>query len=133
MLQNLVQGVAVRLHSNPIRRVAPSICGAAAGGVYSISSERNKKMQKEEDDNKKEEQQQQQEDPPKDDHHHGDMMAHSFGEGYSTRSDEEGFGGIYSRNQVFGNPSQGAHTAADFDKSQGSEVKEKEKARNQPH
>lgn len=24
-----------------------------------------------------------------------DVMSHSFGEGYSTRSDEEGFGGTY--------------------------------------
>ncbi|XP_024978740.1 uncharacterized protein LOC112515976 isoform X2 [Cynara cardunculus var. scolymus] len=29
----------------------------------------------------------------------GDVMSHSFGEGYATRSDEEGFGGIYGRNQ----------------------------------
>lgn len=29
----------------------------------------------------------------------GDVMSNSFGEGYSTRSDEEGFGGIYSGNQ----------------------------------
>lgn len=28
-----------------------------------------------------------------------DVMSHSFGEGYSTRSDEEGFGGIYGGNQ----------------------------------
>lgn len=26
-------------------------------------------------------------------------MADSFGEGYSTRSDEDGFGGIYGKNQ----------------------------------
>lgn len=26
-------------------------------------------------------------------------MSHSFGEGYSTRSDEEGFGGIYGGNE----------------------------------
>ncbi|XP_045826910.1 uncharacterized protein LOC123918803 isoform X5 [Trifolium pratense] len=45
---------------------------------------------------------------------HGDVMSHSFGEGYATRSDEEGFGGVY-----------------DYDKTQGSEVKEKEKARHQ--
>lgn len=25
-------------------------------------------------------------------------MTHSFGEGYSTRSEEEGFGGVYGRN-----------------------------------
>ena len=28
-------------------------------------------------------------------------MSHSFGEGYATRSDEEGFGGIYGGNQSF--------------------------------
>lgn len=26
-------------------------------------------------------------------------MSHSFGEGYATRCDEEGFGGIYGGNQ----------------------------------
>lgn len=30
-------------------------------------------------------------------------MTQSFGEGYSTRSDEEGFGGIYSGNQSLNN------------------------------
>lgn len=25
-------------------------------------------------------------------------MSHSFGEGYATRSDEEGFGGVYGEN-----------------------------------
>lgn len=28
-------------------------------------------------------------------------MSHSFGEGYATRSDEEGFGGTYGGNQSF--------------------------------
>lgn len=32
-----------------------------------------------------------------------DVMSHSFGEGYATRSDEEGFGGIYGGNQFFPN------------------------------
>jgi len=27
-------------------------------------------------------------------------MSHSYGEGYATRSDEEGFGGIYGGNQT---------------------------------
>ncbi|KAG7990162.1 hypothetical protein I3843_02G011500 [Carya illinoinensis] len=79
----------------------------------------------------------------------GDVMSHSFGEGYATRSDEEGYGGIYGRNQSFPQ----AHTEQDkhihenhpvktlicisgivleaYDKTQGSEVKEKEKARHQ--
>ncbi|KAF7850800.1 hypothetical protein BT93_L4996 [Corymbia citriodora subsp. variegata] len=63
----------------------------------------------------------------------GDVMAHSFGEGYATRSDEEGFGGTYG-----GNDSCKVMKAKDidedhpeYDKSQGSEVKEKEKARHQ--
>ncbi|KAB2061659.1 hypothetical protein ES319_A10G100900v1 [Gossypium barbadense] len=29
----------------------------------------------------------------------GDVMSESFGEGYATRSDEEGFGGIYGENE----------------------------------
>ncbi|KAG2720056.1 hypothetical protein I3760_02G018000 [Carya illinoinensis] len=66
----------------------------------------------------------------------GDVMSHSFGEGYATRSDEEGYGGIYGRNQSFPQ----AHTEQDkhihenhpaYDKTQGSEVKEKENARHQ--
>ncbi|XP_077223771.1 late embryogenesis abundant protein isoform X2 [Tasmannia lanceolata] len=63
----------------------------------------------------------------------GDVMSHSFGEGYSTRSDEEGFGGIYSKNQSLGKKEkdEGVHeNHPDYDKSQGSEVKEKEKGRN---
>ncbi|KAK4390141.1 RNA pseudouridine synthase 1 [Sesamum angolense] len=58
----------------------------------------------------------------------------SFGEGYATRSDEEGFRGIYVRNQyvVKDNDDKNAHAdAPEFDQNQGSEVKEKEKARNQ--
>ncbi|KRZ64576.1 hypothetical protein T10_4463 [Trichinella papuae] len=60
----------------------------------------------------------------------GDGMSHSFGEGYSTRSDEEGFGGVYGGNQSISKP--GEHeNHPDYDKSQGSEVKQKEKGRNQ--
>ncbi|KAJ9147085.1 hypothetical protein P3X46_029287 [Hevea brasiliensis] len=64
----------------------------------------------------------------------GDVMSHSFGEGYSTRSDEEGFGGIYGGNQSVNNVEMDKkihenHPA--YDKTQGSEVKEKEKARHQ--
>ncbi|XP_059456071.1 uncharacterized protein LOC132186230 [Corylus avellana] len=64
----------------------------------------------------------------------GDVMSHSFGEGYSTRSDEEGFGGIYGGNQSIPKPEQDGHVHENhpaYDKSQGSEVKEKEKARHQ--
>jgi hypothetical protein len=98
-------------------------------------------------------------------------MTHSFGEGYSTRSDEEGFGGIYGRDDLVIKTGKGKHvnhpgTASDYsfliffllkksinvstelnltvslclhvtfieyDDSQGCEVKEKEKARNQKH
>uniref|UniRef100_K4BB45 Uncharacterized protein n=1 Tax=Solanum lycopersicum TaxID=4081 RepID=K4BB45_SOLLC len=52
----------------------------------------------------------------------------SFGEGYATRSDEEGFGGIYGGNQE--DEEKVVH-GSEFDNKQGSEVKEKEKARNQ--
>ncbi|KAF9609826.1 hypothetical protein IFM89_018768 [Coptis chinensis] len=72
---------------------------------------------------------------------HGDVMSHSFGEGYATRSEEEGFGGIYGDNQRLPthnedhevnavHPHQPNHP--EYDRSQGSDVKEKEKARNQP-
>ncbi|CAM0875077.1 unnamed protein product [Alopecurus aequalis] len=61
---------------------------------------------------------------------HGDVMSHSFGEGYSTRSDEEGFGGVYGQNDPVSNPRTDVHpNHPEYDKSQGSEVKEKEKAR----
>lgn len=63
-----------------------------------------------------------------------DAMSHSFGEGYATRSDEEGFGGVFSRNQSLPKTQQDQlihenHPA--YDKTQGSEVKEKEKGRHQ--
>lgn len=112
MRQNFVRGVAsVRLQSNPITRVVPS--SRRAAGEVSISSERIKEEKME-----KEEEEQQQKDAAKD-HHDGDMMADSFGEGYSTRSDEEGFGGIYGRNQVFGNPSRDAQPAGMHSRSPG--------------
>nr|XP_043614736.1 uncharacterized protein LOC122586811 [Erigeron canadensis] len=66
----------------------------------------------------------------------GDVMSHSFGEGYATRSDEEGFGGIYGGNQSLSNEDEDKIVNAnspEYDKTQGSEVKEKEKARNQTH
>ncbi|CAM8915637.1 unnamed protein product [Rhodiola kirilowii] len=65
-----------------------------------------------------------------------DVMSHSFGEGYKTRSDEEGFGGVYGGNQSEEEEELDVvdvnHVLhPEYDKSQGSEVKEKEKARNQ--
>nr|CAB3498392.1 unnamed protein product [Digitaria exilis] len=60
----------------------------------------------------------------------GDVMTHSFGEGYSTRSDEEGFGGVYGGNDPVEHPGTEIHpNHPEYDTSQGSEVKEKEKAR----
>ncbi|CAL4935643.1 unnamed protein product [Urochloa decumbens] len=60
----------------------------------------------------------------------GDVMSHSFGEGYSTRSDEEGFGGVYGGNDPVEHPGTEIHPShPEYDTSQGSEVKEKEKAR----
>ncbi|XP_052195515.1 uncharacterized protein LOC127803381 [Diospyros lotus] len=68
----------------------------------------------------------------------GDVMSHSFGEGYATRSEEEGFGGIYGGNDTSQQAEDdGDHAKAthedhpEFDKSQGSEVAEKEKGRHQ--
>ncbi|KAL3505892.1 hypothetical protein ACH5RR_031274 [Cinchona calisaya] len=58
----------------------------------------------------------------------------SFGEGYATRSDEEGFGGVYGENQQLSKRDEEKIVHAkvsEFDASQGSEVKEKEKARHQ--
>ncbi|KAJ0963306.1 hypothetical protein J5N97_028428 [Dioscorea zingiberensis] len=67
----------------------------------------------------------------------GDVMYDSFGEGYGTRCDDEGFGGTNSNrgNQEFPKekehiPKPGQHH--EYDTSQGSEVKEKEKTRHQP-
>ncbi|KAL6542286.1 hypothetical protein OROMI_023888 [Orobanche minor] len=58
----------------------------------------------------------------------------SFGEAYATRSDDEGFGGIYGGNQYLHKDTEdkNAHgEAPELERNQGSEVKEKEKARNQ--
>ncbi|XP_019182850.1 PREDICTED: uncharacterized protein LOC109177832 [Ipomoea nil] len=64
----------------------------------------------------------------------GDTMS-SFGEGYATRSDEEGFGGIYGGNtgEEEGEKIIRGNTPAEYGENQGSEVKEKEKGRHQPH
>ncbi|EPS61945.1 hypothetical protein M569_12849, partial [Genlisea aurea] len=58
----------------------------------------------------------------------------SFGEGYSTRSDEEGFGGIYGGNQSLKDenaPPSSSSPPEEFDHGQGSQVKETEKSRHQ--
>ncbi|CAL4918777.1 unnamed protein product [Urochloa decumbens] len=60
----------------------------------------------------------------------GDVMSHSFGEGYSTRCEEEGFGGVYGRHDPEEQRSAEIHPGhPEYDLLQGSEVKEKEKAR----
>ncbi|CAF2145516.1 hypothetical protein BRARA_B04004 [Brassica rapa] len=61
------------------------------------------------------------------------IMSHSFGEGYATRSDEEGFGGTYGGNQTFqkDNNDKVHENPPDYDTTQGSEAKEEEKVRNQ--
>ncbi|KAE8680637.1 MIP18 family protein [Hibiscus syriacus] len=66
----------------------------------------------------------------------GDVMSDSFGEGYATRSDEEGFGGTYGGNDSLSDKRTGNEIHSnhpDYDKTQGSEVKEKEKSRHQTH
>ncbi|XP_043714327.1 uncharacterized protein LOC122662690 [Telopea speciosissima] len=68
-----------------------------------------------------------------------EVMSDSFGEGYATRSDEEGFGGIYSGNQQLkpktNKEQEIGHEnhPSGYDKTQGSEVREKEKGRHQTH
>ncbi|XP_017218191.1 uncharacterized protein LOC108195746 [Daucus carota subsp. sativus] len=60
----------------------------------------------------------------------GDVMSDTFGEGYSSRSDEEGFGG--TNQTVPGSRRQDSNqNSTGYDKSQGSEVKEKEQSRHQ--
>ncbi|XP_020530323.1 uncharacterized protein LOC110008249 [Amborella trichopoda] len=62
----------------------------------------------------------------------GDIITHSFGAGYATRSDEEGFGGTINPSETL-KIVEKEENHPEFDKSQGSEVKEKEKGRHQPH
>ena len=59
------------------------------------------------------------------------VMEESFGTGYSTRSDEEGFGGIYGGNDECNTEMKIIKDPAHHDNTQGSDVKEKEKSRNQ--
>ncbi|XP_022893905.1 uncharacterized protein LOC111408371 [Olea europaea var. sylvestris] len=59
----------------------------------------------------------------------GETIA-SFGEGYAMRSNEEGFGGIYGGNRIISKEDEEkiVHgNVPEYDKSQGSEVKEKER------
>ncbi|TMW99487.1 hypothetical protein EJD97_002468 [Solanum chilense] len=60
-----------------------------------------------------------------------DTMSSSYGDAYATRSDEEGFGGIYGGNKEDEENIEHGK-APEYETKQGSEVKEKEKARNQP-
>ncbi|MCE3216189.1 hypothetical protein HAX54_005336 [Datura stramonium] len=67
---------------------------------------------------------------PDQEHKAADTMSSSYGDAYATRSDEEGFGGIYGGNKEDEeNIKHGK--APEYDTKQGSEVEEKEKARNQ--
>ncbi|KAK9948624.1 hypothetical protein M0R45_004191 [Rubus argutus] len=63
----------------------------------------------------------------------GDSMSHSFGEGYATRCDDDGFGVIYGRYESATEVEQEQLTQENHpnDNTQGSEVKEKETARHQ--
>ncbi|CAN8277627.1 unnamed protein product [Cochlearia groenlandica] len=63
----------------------------------------------------------------------GDVMSHSYGEAYATRADEEGFGGTHCGNQTLQKDDEIHENHTNYDKTQGSESKEKEKARNQTH
>lgn len=59
-----------------------------------------------------------------------DGLSHSFGEGYATRCDDDGFGVVYGGIRSVPKTEQDENHPA-VDKSQGSEVQEKEKARHQ--
>ncbi|XP_057498904.1 uncharacterized protein LOC130783350 [Actinidia eriantha] len=93
--------------------------------------------QSQETNNKMEKQQQKPEQTNNRNAKPGDVMSDSFGEGYATRSDEEGFGGTYGGNDSFAKQEQLDKNKIihdnhpEYDKSQGSEVAEKEKARHQ--
>lgn len=60
-------------------------------------------------------------------------MSRSFGEGYATRCDDDGFGVIYGGYESVTEVEQEQliHENHPNDKTQGSEVKEKETARHQ--
>lgn len=59
-------------------------------------------------------------------------MSHSFGEGYATRCDDDGFGVVYGGVRSVPKTEQDENHPA-VDKSQGREVQEKEKARHQTY
>ncbi|RWW75434.1 hypothetical protein BHE74_00016546 [Ensete ventricosum] len=75
---------------NPINFLTP--LGGRGGAVVCFASDATPEKKKK----KMEEDEEQHADS--DNTHRGDAMSHSFGDGYSTRSDWEGFGGIYARN-----------------------------------
>ncbi|PQQ10498.1 uncharacterized protein Pyn_08516 [Prunus yedoensis var. nudiflora] len=60
----------------------------------------------------------------------GNSLSHPFGEGYATRCDDDGFGVVYGGIRSDPKMEQDENHPA-VDKSQGSEVREKEKARHQ--
>ncbi|XP_078171316.1 late embryogenesis abundant protein [Carex rostrata] len=105
--------------SNPVNRRYDRAAYCAVPSASPGESEGELKMDKEEEARPHTEQQHDQSKT------HTDVMTDSFGVGYSTRCDEEGFGCIYRDNDPVNHP--------EYDKSQGSEVKEKEKARNLKH
>ncbi|GAB4846839.1 hypothetical protein Ancab_025846 [Ancistrocladus abbreviatus] len=64
----------------------------------------------------------------------GDVMWDSFGQGYATRSEEEGFGCIYGRNDSEGSKLGDCvihESDPDYDKTQGCRVADKAKANHQ--
>ncbi|TVU45328.1 hypothetical protein EJB05_04812, partial [Eragrostis curvula] len=113
---------------------ATSAGGAPLPGEQGVGMEQPKQQQPQvppQDASRGEEEKNARDDVHKTTTAHGDVMTHSFGEGYSTRSDEEGFGGVYGGNDPVEHPGTEIHPShPEYDTSQGSEVKEKEKARN---
>ncbi|CAL9072221.1 unnamed protein product [Musa textilis] len=89
-LGHSIAGV-IRLKPSPIALLTPlARSGGAVCFVAGATPEKKKRKMEKHDDEEQH--------TDSDNTYQGDAMSHSFGEGYSTRSEWEGFGGIYDRN-----------------------------------
>ncbi|KAL0921862.1 hypothetical protein M5K25_008976 [Dendrobium thyrsiflorum] len=97
---------------------APTNRRSAAFRFFSGSAEPSKEMEKG----------QEQQNPPAT---KGDIMSDSFGHEYATRSEEEGFGGIYGSDQTLKTNGEDEDNPFTLEQNegQGSEMKKEKKAR----
>ncbi|THU63598.1 hypothetical protein C4D60_Mb01t17500 [Musa balbisiana] len=93
-LGHSVAGV-IRSNPSPIAIALLTPVGRRGGAVCFVSGATPEKKKRKMDEDEVEDEEQH---TDSDNTYQGDAMRHSFGEGYSTRSDWEGFGGIYGRN-----------------------------------